>query len=931
MGYPSWGKLAEAADAAVSAATGGSYDAAEYKKLREQMRYPELFDRAAEDLGGVDALLERLRPLLVGSPRTGRVYQFLARWPFRWYLTTNYDDELEKHLEATGQHFTCLGNGRADLISLNDQTSRVVVKLHGTLASAEGLVLTETQYQAFKVQDSFGYFRDKLRALLSTLPVVVIGHSLADPDLALILEYAQTISAPGRPIYMILADADKATVRKYHDKYNIRIITYSNSDGSHSQLISTLRVIDRFVVPRSGDTIPLDFPDPRELDVASSLLLYSKLGLGARVQSFARRALEPQILKVLADAYPSAVTETAIVRDLVPAVVARHPDTPGHVAAALESFAQAGIAVTVGEGVAATPAGKRHYDAIAGHRRILEDQVYGALEAHLRRSVPGMSAEDASRFAGALRRSLIAAFRKRGLATSSLLFRGRPLERDDMADVFESVMNSVVAVDNFEARVAFVEFVMDLLTKPNEAQRAYLASISQGFFAYHLFGQDPDGRRARAALAGETAWVCDSNFLLLLLATECHSHRFAVEAMARMKELGIRPTTTTSFVEEAHYAFRWAQNNCVGEGGGSVEEVYAVTQRLDYYENLFIDGYIRGAALGKWRTFSEYARQLRCGTIESATRCLQQMGIDLKDAQHYHGYTVADSEAIRVLTSEILHERTERGSNRGGQRQARAEAEALHVVRSLRTSRFDVGKQIRAAYFVSTSRLLDQMYAADGLITWSPEALYRHLAYMTPADPDPEALFESMASSYYAMGVSVVDDATYSAVFGGIINSSKLEFEKEKVAYLSSLETDVRSQSELEERFARTPDIEKPVFVTQMAWAVARSEEAKRIGAEKRQAELEHELSRAHQVADEGAVRRASAAEARARVLEAELAAVKREAAEALERARSEADRKQLETERQAEARERNSRDPAHLRKRLRQAKKKRNKNARRQ
>lgn len=922
MGYPSWKRMAAVAEGAVARATHGAYEHAEYKKLVEAFRLPELFDLAAEALGGVSELVKVMRPFLVPEHPTGRVYEYLARWPFRWYLTTNWDNELQQHLARAGQHFTVLGNRREELIALNDQTQRVVVKLHGTLEGVDGLVLTETQYQEFRVGDSRGYFREKLKALFSTLPVVVIGHSLTDPDLALILEYSQLISAPGRPIYMIVADAGKSDVRRFQEKYNIRIISYENSDGKHAHLNATLRMIDRVVIPRTSQAIPLDMPDPHEVEVASSLLLYSKLALGAGSVSLMRRAIEPQVLTALCAAHPGARTEPQILESIIPQAVTKHPEAAQHVAGSVVALCEAEYAATESSAVRATQAGVDRCSALATDKRVLEDQVYGALEARLKECVPVPEAAVVAKLVGSLRRSLVAAFRKRGLATSTLLFQGAQLERSDMAEVFESIMGGVSEVGDFEARTAYVEFVMDLLTKPSGPQRTYLSSVSQGFFAFHLFGQDPDGKRARAALAADTAWICDSNFLIPLLARGCHSHAFATDAMACMRALGVRPSTTAAFMDEAQAAFNWAQNNCMADGAGTVADVYKVTQRIDYYENLFIDGFIRGAEKEEWKTFGEYVKWLRCGTAESSARHLESVGLTVRDPAKYAGHDAGDAEAIRKLTNDIWRERVDRGSSRGGERQARAEAEALHIIRRIRDGHYRIDPKPRTAYFVSTSRLLDQMYPGDGLITFSPEALYRHLAFLVPTANDPEKLFESMATSYYAMNVSVVDDATYSRVFGSMIGSSKLEYEKEKEGYLASLEQDVRTKKELDESFARTPDIEKPMFVSQMAWSVARAEGERRAKAEARASELKRALESERAAADVARDRRVVDAEGRANALAAELAAAKREAKEALERQRLELEKKEADRMRQEEARLRNARDPSHVRRRLRQAKK---------
>ena len=42
-----------------------------------------------------------------------------------------------------------------------------------------------------------------------------------------------------------------------------------------------------------------------------------------------------------------------------------------------------------------------------------------------------------------------------------------------------------------------MESAQSFLLQPTEAQKQYLASLSQGFFLYHLFGLDPNCAKVR--------------------------------------------------------------------------------------------------------------------------------------------------------------------------------------------------------------------------------------------------------------------------------------------------------------------------------------------------------------------------------------------------------------------------------------------------
>lgn len=142
MRYPSWRGLAEQGAALAKAKKWSKTDEEATQGLFRADDYPEVFQRAVARLGGVEPLLAGLRPNFRGQQTTGRAYEFLARWPFRCYLTTNYDDELTNHLRRVGEHFTTVGNSKADLAQITGESARLVVKLHGDLKSPNDIVLT---------------------------------------------------------------------------------------------------------------------------------------------------------------------------------------------------------------------------------------------------------------------------------------------------------------------------------------------------------------------------------------------------------------------------------------------------------------------------------------------------------------------------------------------------------------------------------------------------------------------------------------------------------------------------------------------------------------------------------------------------------------------------------------------------------------------
>jgi hypothetical protein len=177
---------------------------------------------------------------------------------------------------------------------------------------------------------------------------------------------------------------------------------------------------------------------------------------------------------------------------------------------------------------------------------------------------------------------------------------------------------------------------------------------------------------------------------------------------------------------------------------------------------------------------------------------------------------------MNTLKNEIQQLREKRGTYRNDG-QCNTEAEVLAMIEHL--SAF-VSGQNRQVYFVSQSHILDKV---GGLkpVKWSPECLYRYVSALPTSTNDPALFSQCLLDTYYASGITVIDTKSYRKFFGASINQARTEFEKQKQEYIRTLEKPgfrVNPQ-ELEEAFERTPDFEKPLFVTQMGWKVAREKQ----------------------------------------------------------------------------------------------------------
>ncbi len=252
MGYPRWEELARTAVELTNGEASKDAGVRAGQALGAR-NYPAVFQIAFDTLGP-DRTLEVLRSALAPTKATGAIYELLARWPIAVYLTTNFDNEIPRHLAKLGQAYETYSNGPHHMGLLVSDLHGAVVRLHGDLTSPEGLVLTSSQYAALATGDHFQYWRTRMTSVFQMQQVVVIGYSLSDPHVRAVLEAAKIGAPATHAVCWLSPHTTTAQAAEYSEKYRIRVIPYPATDD-HSGLLRTVQTISRFIIPREGVTV----------------------------------------------------------------------------------------------------------------------------------------------------------------------------------------------------------------------------------------------------------------------------------------------------------------------------------------------------------------------------------------------------------------------------------------------------------------------------------------------------------------------------------------------------------------------------------------------------------------------------------------------------------------------------------------------------
>lgn len=829
LGVPSWKELAqEVVQLVESEASEPALES--YRRLLEKRDYPSLFTLAEDDLGGIEQLGSLVESLLVAKEPRGDFYRHIAEWPFACYLTTNFDGYLKEHLDDTGSAFTVLTNSPKDFRKIRADSTGLIVELHGHTGDLGNIVLTSKQYADFRTSPEREYFRRKLGTIFEMHDVVILGYSLSDPDISLVLEQATHFASPTNPVYMIAADVDEAEAKLLFETKNIRVIPYPNDDGCHRALSRyLLPLARRFIAPRVGGVSPLaSEPHPPD-EAAASLYVYSRGQLMDPSCDAIDNALHALVLRTLGRSEGQANGGVDWLAGELPLPVLPE-ETRSHLENVIERLVEQGLVERAPEyGIRLTDDGRDEVKEREAEAEILRQQLVAQVELDYKAEFPDGNTEDARQFAATAVSALDGALRRRGLTIASSALGAQQTSFRDGTDVFAYLRDASNELEEFSHRAFFISYLADSIAKPTDVFRKYLARQSQGYFAFHILGMHEGAGRLRREWLESTVWILDSSVILPFLAQQSYENPFAAGLFERIEALGLTAFTTESLFGEVMEHARWAMGCVDRYGTESTEFMMIALLRGDYKQNLFLDGYVQKASLNPALQFRSYIESVfgtaDRGELGDATKALlEQHGVRTVKFSEWGGFRTVDWGERPYWTDLIRADREERKTYKDNS-QCEAEAEVLILLNGERDGTFgelEPGMPSRA-YFVTQSGVLRRVSPDTDSMVWSPEALYRYLLlFPTGGSWSDSAVFETIRSDLYLSGVPVIDTAAYVRFFNPQINESNLRMQQAQEFY-------ERGEAAYLERYTRfydecVPDLEKPFFSLQVAWETAERE-----------------------------------------------------------------------------------------------------------
>lgn len=801
-GLPTWRELVDRVldqlDASLRARVIGD---ARFDKAQAREDYAGSLQRVA-DLGGRESLVTAIRTVIPASgARPGPVLHEIADWPFAGYLTANFDGLLEEALRDRVSGWASVGNSREELRKVSGGAAELVWHIHGSVAlrsDRSELVITTDDYERHYLEQSPLYIQ--LRAFLQQHQVAFVGFGFQDAEFVRLLRLTQKFCTPARPAYAFVADAKEHERVELLEKYNVDVVPYATAGGSHAQLTPLLETHGAFVIRRSLKFNQPARPVPSYDPETTGLMIYNQLVMRHEAQvgtDVVLLMLKARTLAMLAYRSPvSRKTLEAELEDRAADVRATSsgarttsPDT--EVAEVIRALVDESLVVEVERNGDATLALTERGGELARNKsaqaELLGERFSSALRDRAKAHVDDETSIE--RIASAAEAFLKDCVARRALGVALATGSSGDLQRYHMVGLLQALPEFMEQLSSQAEAQALVKLVRELLAARGGIEHEYLGTALQAQFGVHLLGFDPDALRARLGELSTTAFLIDSMTLIHLLARSSPSCEAANRLISQLRSVGSPTVTTRWFAIEAAEHARWAASHVSERSSINYQTALAASGRAGLRPNAFVEGFLTEVSDGKDADFERYLESVLghaggAPSDEDVRESLKRAGIPSPSLSEWEGHGESITAEAAGAEPEI-EGRRRRSDTYRHERQVRAEAEALAIIAGLRDGRLKIdGATYRGAYFVSPSRLIDDVSRATARVTMRPQALLQWLGTLAPCEPEElGVLIDALVAELTERGVSIVDSRHLQTVFSPLASGARDRLDDELVRH----------------------------------------------------------------------------------------------------------------------------------------------------
>jgi len=813
LGLPSWHTLANNVISCLNKDEHKS-DIQKCRYLLRDRNYPAIFS-IGEKLLGSEFLKNLIKESYAYDATNGKSYSYLTNWPFPIYLTTNYDDCIYNHLRSNQVVPIKKVNTQTDFTSLNAYEKNIVFKIHGDADNYDSIVLTQEQYDEFLSSNKRAYWREKICSVLHMLPVLIIGYSISDPDFKSQLERAKKIALETK-VYLITADMPPEDASKLNLDYGIKVITYKNINGDHSELLRLLKRYNRFVAKRKSVNIGREETSFDEVETASSLYIFTKLVSTKAITTCLLRSYMGLIIDELFRSYSESLVSRL---DLLKSINGRLFTNTIDIEvfeAAIDSLYELGLIGVSEDALQILAPGKEIHSRSYASSHNVETKFNLLCGDYLKQRCPEINDMQVEEVIARLKKGLIVCFKRRGIEIVKSISGQTDMDFSTSTDMIEVINQYFDDINEYELRSASADLLIDVILNPKDEVRDYLVMISHGFFAFHALGLEKTSLICRKQIAKDTEWIVDSSILIPLIALHCDSHDYAVDILNRMKSCELVLYATENILHEVVSHAIWMithYRNCTYDSG---ELLSVILDSPGHKPNLFINGYVNwsvGKASPSVIKYIEYCFPSEYGKkYEDRVRNILLDKyiniIDIADKIDQNADYLSD---ISIMAEQIKQKRRERGTVRGsdgGDHQSLTEAEIKTLCMK------------HSMYFLTNSTFLDSGSTDQDRFAWNPDTMYKYLTMISTVLPDSDLLFQSMMQEFYYAGFDVMNQDAVHEYFKEPVRQASFAIEEVKNDFSNELKNS--NLGKMVDRFDRLDYYQKPFYARRITEYIVR-------------------------------------------------------------------------------------------------------------
>jgi hypothetical protein len=773
-GLPSWNtlfvKVADALDQEHLNTTAA-------RALASTKKLPEAFDGLAA-LTSRDDIHVRVSAEIGRVASGGKHHERLADWPFRFYVTTNYDHLLER---ASDGRLVPVGNRGAELHKVAANARDIVWHLHGgsgLSSDVSQLVVGKTDYDDFYPASNA---IETLKAITKVYRCIFVGFGFNDEDFVHVLKTVGRLSHAGRPSFAFLAyDHDLEQSKRHQEsirsQFNVEVIPYYRNGGNHAELHRLLDGYSPFVLRRSIAFGSTAGGTPDYEPVASSLRVQGSLDLAevsAGQPGLRRTLLAARVLAAIRE-LPGRSE-----RDIVASVRQSGIDD-AEIAECIQTLRCRNL-IGPGPTCAVTEAYKKKTEQAQAALALAQDRFLGSLRDRAKKAEAGLDASGQTRAVVVASKFLDSLCRERGLGVAqNLATSDVDQARRRTVSLLQYLPQCLGVCRSRAEAMAVVSITSDILSRPTEAETEFLGLLCQGYFGQHLIGASDRLAKVDLDLIRGTCYLLDASVLVCLLAPGSKVHEFTAKLVDDLRRNGATLATTDLFLEEVAEHANWALKLVMQFGDHSTEVLDALRGARGYRSNQFLEGYYLGTSSSQ--SFASFAASA-LGTVPSEkispdalSQRLKTLGIIAVPFDAWTGFDQTLFSDRDDLQHEIEKRRIDRGTYKRP-RQTQAEAEVAIAVDRIRGGQLQPpGAKAGDAFFLSSTRVVDGLPSLQRRICLLPEGLAQWLWCANgTSQRHSELVFEQLLWELAQEGIEFVDRKTLLRRFSGVVEAGQEE------------------------------------------------------------------------------------------------------------------------------------------------------------